>query len=365
MNSPRAGLHASASPATLAAMSTETPREAGFSMPAEWAPHRAVWLAFPHLDDEWRGRAAEAQVEHAALVRAIATEGHEAVELLVADDTTEARARALLGELEAVRYHRLPYGDAWTRDTAPIVLRDAQGRGASVRFRFNGWGGKFAMPGDELVGAAIEPLLGLRAFAYPQVLEGGAIEVDGEGTLLTTEQCLFEENRNPTMGRDALEKLLRESFGVQKVLWLRRGLVNDHTDGHIDTLARFVAPGRVVAMEPRHATDPHAAAMREILADLEGMTDARGRKLEVVRLPSPGLLHDHEGELLAASYCNFYVANRAVLVPTYGVPEDEEAVRTLGECFPERRVIGLSSQAIITGGGSFHCMTQQEPEVLR
>lgn len=346
-------------------MSTETPRDAGFHMPAEWARHRACWLAFPYLDDEWRGRAAEAQVEHAALVRAIATDGGEAVELLVRDADVEARARALVGPLPNVRYHRMEYGDSWTRDTAPIVLLDAEGRGASVRFRFNGWGGKFAMPGDDRVGAQIERVLGLRAFAYPQILEGGALEVDGEGTMLTTEQCLFEPNRNPELGREALEALLCASFGVRKVLWLRRGLVNDHTDGHIDTIARFVAPGRVVAMEPRHATDPHAEAMREILEDLEGMVDAAGRRIEVTRLPSPGLLRDHEGEIVAASYCNFYVANDAVIVPTYGVETDEEAVRILGEAFPERRVIGLSSEAIISGGGSFHCMTQQEPEVRR
>lgn len=346
-------------------MSTPTPRDAGFHMPAEWATHRACWLAFPYLDDEWRGRSAEAQVEHAALIRAIATEGGEAVELLVRDDAVEARARALIGPLPNVRYHRMEYGDSWTRDTAPIVLLDAAGHGASVRFRFNGWGEKFSMPGDARVNAQIAPLLGLREFVYPQVLEGGGIDVDGEGTLLTTEQCLFEPHRNPGMDRAALEALLRASFGVEKVLWLRRGIVNDHTDGHVDTIARFVAPGRVVAMEPRHATDPHAEAMREILADLETMVDARGRALEVIRLPSPGLLRDHEDEILPASYCNFYVANRAVIVPTYGVPEDEEAVRTLGECFPDRLVIGRSSEAIITGGGSFHCMTQQEPEVRR
>lgn len=334
-------------------------------MPAEWARHRACWLAFPYLDDEWRGRAAEAQVEHAALVRAIATDGGEAVELLVRDEAVEARARALVGPLPNVRYHRMEYGDSWTRDTAPIVLLDAAGRGATVRFRFNGWGGKFAMPGDDRVSEQLERALGLRAFANPQILEGGALEVDGEGTMLTTEQCLFEPNRNPEMDREALEALLRASFGIEKVLWLRRGLVNDHTDGHIDTIARFVAPGRVVAMEPRHATDPHADAMREILEDLEGMVDARGRRLEVIRLPSPGLILDHEGEIVAASYCNFYVANDAVIVPTYGVESDEEAVRLLGEAFPDRRAIGLSSQAIISGGGSFHCMTQQEPEVRR
>lgn len=334
-------------------------------MPAEWERHRAVWMAFPHIAEEWRGRLAEAQVEHAALVRAIATECGEDVELLVRDEAVEARARALVGDVPNVRYHREAYGDAWTRDTAPIVVHDSEGRGATTRFRFNGWGEKFAMPGDDVVGDAIVERLPMPRRRFDVVLEGGAIDVDGDGTLLTTEQCLFEEHRNPQMDRAALEALLVDAFGVSKVLWLRRGLVNDHTDGHIDTIARYVAPGRVVAMEARTADDPHAEAMAEILADLEGMVDARGRTITVVRLPSAGLIRDHEGEILPASYCNFYIGNRAVIVPTYGVPADAEAVAILAREFPNHRVLGLSSEVLITGGGSFHCMTQQEPEDAR
>jgi len=342
-----------------------TSREGSFVMPAEWARHRAVWMAFPHIDDEWRGRLAEAQVEHAALVRSIAVDAHEAVELLVRDERVEARARSLVGDVPNVRYHRETYGDSWTRDTAPIVVHDSDGRCTSTRFLFNGWGEKFEMPGDDTVGDAIVNRLAMPRRRFDVVLEGGAIDVDGDGTLLTTEQCLFEPHRNPSMDRAKLEALLVDAFGVSKVLWLRRGLVNDHTDGHIDTIARFVAAGRVVAMEPRTKDDPHAEAMLEILADLERMVDARGRTLEVVRLPSPGLLVDHEGEILPASYCNFYVGNAAVIVPTYGVAADAEAVATLASLFPSHRVIGLASEALITGGGSFHCMTQQEPEDAR
>lgn len=346
-------------------MYAPSPRAEGFHMPAEWAPHRAVWLAFPHLADEWRGRLAEAQVEHAALVRTLATAGGESVELLVADDATFARASALLDGTPNVHMHRIPYGDAWTRDTAPIVTVDSAGRGATLRFRFNGWGEKFVMPGDDTVGDALVAQMGMRTFRYTEVLEGGSIDVDGKGTLLTTEQCLLEKRRNPEASRESLEQLLKEAFGVAKVIWVRAGIVNDHTDGHIDTIVRFVAPGRVVAMEPRTADDPHAAAMHAILDDLATATDATGRALDVVRLPSPGRILDHEGEILPASYCNFYVANRCVVVPTYGSPADDEAVAILAREFPRRRVIGLSSQALISGGGSFHCMTQQEPEVVR
>jgi len=350
---------------TMVPRMVRTPRDGSFVMPAEWAPHRAVWMAFPHIADEWRGRLEAAQVEHAALARTIATECGERVELLVRDEALLARARSLIGDVSNVRFHRAVYGDAWTRDTAPIVVHDSEGRGASTRFRFNGWGEKFSMPGDDTVGDAIVELMPMPRRRFDVVLEGGAIDVDGDGTLLTTEQCLFEPNRNPSMDRAALDALLVDAFGVSKVLWLRRGLVNDHTDGHIDTIARFVAPGRVAAMEPRTKDDPHAEAMQEILSDLERMVDARGRTIAVVRLPSPGLLRDHEGEVMPASYCNFYVGNRAVIVPTYGVPADEEAVRVLAAEFPAHRVIGLSSEVLITGGGSFHCMTQQEPEDAR
>lgn len=346
-------------------MYAPSPRAEGFRMPAEWAPHRAVWMAFPYLDDEWRGRVAEAQEEHAALVRTIALEGGESVELLVANDSVEAHARALLGGVPNVRMTQVPYGDAWTRDTAPIVTVDSAGRGATLRFRFNGWGNKYEMPGDATVGDAIVQAIAMRPFRYGEVLEGGAIDVDGEGTLLTTEQCLFEPNRNPAMDRAALERFLEEAFGVSKVVWVRRGIVNDHTDGHIDTIVRFTAPGRVVAMEPRTNDDPHADAMHAILDDLREATDAKGRPLDIVHLPSPGRILDHEGEILPASYCNFYVANRCVVVPTYGSPRDDEAVSILAREFPRHRVIGLSSKVLITGGGSFHCMTQQEPEVVR
>ena len=193
--------------------------------------------------------------------------------------------------------------------------------------------------------------------------EGGSFFVDGEGTLLTTEQCLLNPNRNPGMSQADLEAALREGLGAQKVLWLDEGLLNDHTDGHIDTLARFVAPGVVVCMEARDPADPNAATLARLAADLEAMTDAQGRRLRVVRIPSPGAVLDEAGELMPASFVNFYIGNRTVVVPTYGTPFDDEAVAALAPLFPGRRVAGRSARAILSGGGAFHCITQQQPEV--
>jgi agmatine deiminase len=332
-----------------------------YSMPPEWAEHRAVWMAFPHLEDEWSGALPGAQIEIAALIRAIATEGGETVELLVRDEAVEARALGLLGDVPNVRFHRAVYGDAWTRDTSSIVLRGPEGDRRGARFVFNGWGEKFAMPGDREVGDFLATAMGFPVTRHEVVLEGGAIDVDEHGTLLTTESCLFEANRNPAMDRAAYEAFLKEALGIANVVWLRRGLLNDHTDGHVDTIARFVPGGRAVCMEARRGNDPNREVMEEIASDLRAARDARGEPIDVVRLPSPGVLRDENGDVMPATYCNFYIANRAVIVPTYGVPEDEEAVRILASLFPGRQTLGLSSIAILRGGGSFHCITQQEP----
>jgi agmatine deiminase len=201
-------------------------------------------------------------------------------------------------------------------------------------------------------------------FQHDWILEGGSVEADGQGTVLTTRQCLLNPNRNPGMGQADIEKSLRNGLGAEKVLWLEEGLLNDHTDGHIDTLARFIAPGVVVCMEAREGSDPNAATLDRIAADLAGFTDARGRKLQVLRIPSPGIVRDEGGELLPASFVNFYIGNRSVVVPTYGTPYDEAAVAGLALLFPGRRVLGRSARAILSGGGAFHCITQQQPEVL-
>ena len=328
-------------------------------MPAEWAPHTAVWTAWPHDLEQWLEGLEAPQRSLMAMVAAIVdldngTPRGERVELLVRDAADEAAARALLGPAaRGVTFRHGPYGDVWLRDTGPIfVTRD--GELAAARFRFDGWGGKYVMEGDTEVSARVMSWSGVRGAAFELVLEGGAIEVDGQGGLLTTKQCLLGGARNPGLDQRALEARLQWALGADRVTWLDRGLVNDHTDGHIDTLARFVAPGVVACMEPA-AGDPNGDALRGIISDL------RAARLEVVTVPSPGAVHDASGMLMPASYMNFYIANTTIVIPTYGVAADDAAVRAIGELFPGRRPVALDGKAVVVGGGGFHCSTQQQP----
>jgi agmatine deiminase len=333
--------------------------------PAEWHPHRACWLAWPSHGHLWQENLAPAQAEFAALGIAIAEDGGEALDLLVQDDAAEAQARAALAPVLAkVRFHRVPVGDIWLRDTAPIFVQAADGALHAACFRFNGWGGKYVLPNDDQVAGRVAALSQVPTIDHGWILEGGSVEVDGEGTVLTTRQCLLNPNRNPDMDQAQVEAGLREGLGAEKVLWLDEGLINDHTDGHIDTLARFVAPGVVVCMEAQDPADPNAPILDRLAADLAAMTDARGRKLRVLRIPSPGVLENEDGDLMPASFVNFYIGNRSVVVPTYGTAHDKAAVGALAPLFPGRRVVGRSARAILSGGGAFHCITQQQPEVL-
>jgi agmatine deiminase len=320
-----------------------------------------AWPSHGHL---WQENLAPAQAEVAALALAIAEEGGEALEILVQDEAAEAQVRAALAPVQdRLRCHRVPVGDIWMRDTAPIFLREGSGALGAACFRFNGWGGKYVLPGDDQVAARVATLSGGLARVNPWVLEGGSVDADGEGTLLTTRQCLLNPNRNPGMTQADLEAALGRDLGAEKVLWLDEGLINDHTDGHIDTLARFVAPGVVVCMRSEEAGDPNAPILDRLAEDLSALTDARGRRLQVVRIPSPGIVRDEDGELMPASHVNFYIGNRTVVVPTYGTRFDAAAVAALAPLFPGRRVVGRSARAILSGGGAFHCITQQEPEV--
>jgi agmatine deiminase len=328
-------------------------------MPAEWARHAATWLAWPSHADLWQGNLAPARAAFARLVAAIA-EG-ETAEVLVPDEAQERLARSSLPG-DRLRLHRLPFGDIWLRDTAPIFLRGPAGEAATVRFGFNGWGGKYVLDHDDRVAERVAARAGdAKAFAMPFVLEGGAVEVDGEGAVLTTRQCLLNPNRNPGMGRDEVERSVCGALGAEKVLWLGEGLINDHTDGHVDTIARFVRPGVVVAMEPRAGDDPNQDVLRALLREIGALVDARGRRLEVVTVPSPGRVVDADGRVMPASYVNFYIANSAVVVPTYGSPFDDEAVERIGAFFPGRRAVSVDARAVLSGGGAFHCITQQQP----
>ena len=336
-------------------------------MPAEWTLHDAVWTAWPHDPDQWLEGLDAPQRALMAMVAAIVDlqDGRprgERVELLVRNAEDESRARRLLGAAVAgVRFHHLRYGDVWLRDTGPIFVA-RPGELAAARFEFDGWGGKYLMDGDAELAAEVVAKAGVRGAAFDFVLEGGAVEVDGEGTVLTTRQCLLGGARNPGLDQRALEARLGWALGAERVVWLDRGLANDPTDGHIDTLARFVMPGVVACMEPAPG-DPNRDALDGILADLAAARGADGGKLEIVTVPSPGAIEDASGNLMPASYMNFYLANTAVVVPTYGVAADDAAVSAIAAMFPGRRAVALDGKPVVVGGGAFHCSTQQQPRV--
>jgi agmatine deiminase len=339
-------------------------------MPAEWERHRAVWTAWPCDRELWGDDIEAAQVEFTLLCRAIAGGGSvaglepELLEILVADDLAEREAATALAGLKA-RFHRIPYGDIWLRDTAPIFATGDDGEVAAICFRFNGWGEKFLFGADLALSRAVRQASGVHSFDVPMIFEGGAIEIDGEGTAITTAQCLLNPNRNPAMSREEIESCLSDALAVDKLLWLADGLAGDHTDGHVDTLVRFASPGRVLCMEARDDDDPNRDVLEAIRDDLSSMRDAAGRSLETVALPSPGLIEDSQGEPMPASYVNFYISNTTVVVPTYGSRHDAEAVSVIASCFPGRRTIGRPARAILSGGGAFHCITQQEPAGTR
>lgn len=338
-------------------MTKNTPLAAGFFQPAEWEPHQSCWLAWPSHENLWQENLPFAQAEFAALCHAIS----EPLNILIpTPQAREAAAKALDGL--TVRYHSIPFGDIWLRDTAPIFLKNSEGRLAAVRFGFNGWGEKYVLPHDSEVSSQIAKATESRGavvhFEFPWILEGGSVDVDGQGNCLTTRQCLLNPNRNPSLSLQEIEHGLREALGVKRVLWLNDGLLNDHTDGHIDTIARFIAPGTVTCMEAENTSDPNYKVMKQIAADLRAMD------LKVISLPSPGAIRNEDEEIMPASYTNFYIANSSVVVPTYGSPNDQVAVDILSKCFPGRKVVGLSAKAILSGGGAFHCITQQQPKTM-
>ncbi len=329
------------------------------SVPPEWAPQKAIWTAWPADAEEWNGDLASPRRDVAGLVQTLAPSNR--VRVLVAGAEAEASARAALGRAAELIPAR--YGDIWLRDTGPIFARMADGA-IALRFLTNGWGGKFDLPDDSIVGDEIARLANTPVRKFGFVLEGGAVEHDGEGTILATRQTLLNANRNGWTEVQA-EAALGEAFGARKIVWLERGLRNDHTDGHIDVLARFAGPARVVCQSPSGADDPNAETLDEIARTLEAATDALGRRLEVVRIPSPGLVVNELGEAQPASHLNFVIANGIVAVPVYGTPWASRAVEALQAVFPRRKVVGLPSLGLLgsgeAGGGSFHCITQQEP----
>ncbi|MCX8073563.1 MAG: agmatine deiminase family protein [Candidatus Binatia bacterium] len=343
-----------------------TPAELGYCMPAEWEPHEATWLSWPHKEESWPGLFESVPPVWAEIVRALVP--FEEVRILVGTEELEESARSVLERARVpcgrVRFFRIPTNDAWARDHGPIfVVNRQQRRLAIVDWEYNAWGGKYPpWDLDNAVPTRVAEALELPLARPTMVLEGGSIDVNGCGSLLTTEACLLNPNRNPGLSREAIERRLCQYLGVRHILWLGQGIAGDDTDGHVDDLARFVGPRRVVAVATEDRSSPDYHALADNLRRLEHMRDQDGRPLEIVRLPLPEPVF-YEGQQLPASYANFYIANGTVLVPTFGVPQDDEALSILQSVFPERRVVGIHARELIWGLGAIHCVTQQQPRV--
>jgi agmatine deiminase len=357
-----------------------TPAADGFHMPGEFEPHSGCWMAWPERPDNWRLGAKPAQAAFARVAEALSAS--EPVTMAVSDTQFEACRAALP---EGIRVVEVANDDAWIRDTGPTFVVDGDGRRRGVDWRFNAWGGLdgglyFPWDRDDRVAAKVLEIEGADRYRAPIVLEGGAIHADGEGTMLTTEECLLNPNRNPDLSREQVERVLLDYLGAEKVVWLGAGVFEDETDGHVDNLACFVAPGKLLLTWSEDDDDPQSRISRDARQRLEAATDARGQALEVVLLPSPGPLQitaeeaagvdaakgtipRRAGDRLAASYVNFYLGNSRVVYPLLDERHDDEAAAILGDCFPEREVVGVPAREILLGGGNVHCITQQVPAV--
>ncbi len=341
-------------------MPGNAPRELGYRMPAEWDRHAATWLSWPRPEGiSFPGRYEEALPALGEMVRTLAP--HERVNVNVRNEEVESIARKTIGDIPNLFYHRIPTYEPWCRDHGPIfVKRDREL--AVVDWGYNAWGGKYPpYDEDDAVPQRVAELLGLPLFSPGIVMEGGALDVNGKGTLLTTEACLLNPNRNPQLNQRQIEQYLRDYLGVTNILWLGHGIVGDDTDGHVDDLTRFVDPTTVVTVVEPDPQDANYQPLQENLKRLRTMCDQEGRPLRIVELPMSGVV-EYEGQRLPASYANFYIANGVVLLPTYRHREnDAAAIQIMQELFPGRRVVGMDSTTLICGLGSFHCLTQQQP----
>jgi agmatine deiminase len=355
-----------------------TPAELGFRMPPEWAPHAATHMGWPFDDELWVGYLEGVREEFAALVATIAS--FEPVMLNVRDREAEEDARRRIASaaqrlfpataasvLGNVEYFRVPLNDVWFRDNGPLFVVGGPGsdqahRVAATDWRFNAWGKKYApWHDDDRAAAALAGHLNMKSFEVPIVMEGGALELNGQGVCLTTRSCLLEPNRNPELTPEQIEGHLKKNLGVTQVVWLPEGLEGDHTDGHIDTIVRFTDDNTIVCAVEQNVADPNHATMARNLGILKELRRPDGGAYRVVELPLPEKRIELEGERVPPTYANFYVGNGFVVVPTYDDVNDERALDILRPLFPGRQVIGLPAENLITGGGAFHCVTQQRP----
>jgi len=349
--------------------SQKTPAELGFLMPAEWHRHKATWLSWPKDPETWPDRVE--QVEEVFLQMMAALAPHEIVNLLVDDAETErkVRARCNFPAAKNIRFIRLQTVDSWIRDYGPNFLIHIDSSALAYNdWRFNAWGDKYPeLIEDDQVPKLLEPILRVPRFEPGIVLEGGSIDVNGAGSILTTEQCLLNPNRNPPLIKSQIERYLENYLSASNVLWLNEGIVGDDTDGHIDDIARFTAPNVIVCALEEDPTDANYQLLQDNYRQLQSMTDADGRPFEVVTLPMPGIVggtstDKRNLERLPASYANFYIANNVVLTPIFGHRNDERALQTLQQLFPDRRVVGINCEPLVWGMGTIHCVTQQQPQ---
>ncbi len=326
-------------------------------MPAEWAPHSRCWMAWPCRKALWGEGLEPARDAYAEVAKAIAE--FEPVTMIAnPEDVAEVSLRFTSG----VSCLPMAHDDSWMRDTGPSFLIDGKGGLAGVDWRFNAWGEKYEVyDKDAAVAANVLEHLKVEGFPAPMVLEGGAIHVDGEGTVLATEQCLLNPNRNPNLWREEIERILGQHLGVKTVIWLGEGLVDDETDGHVDNLACFVKPGVVLALRSSDPKDANHKALADNIERLRNATDAKGRELEVIEVEQPKARTDKAGRRLALSYINFYIANGGIVMPSFEDPADQKAYESVVKCFPEREVVQLPALDIVAGGGGMHCITQQQP----
>lgn len=336
-----------------------TPAEDGFFMPAEWAPHARCWMAWPCREALWGEGLDAARLAYAEVAKTIAE--FEPVTMIAnPEDVAEVSLRCGA----RVACLPMPHDDSWLRDNGPIFVVDGKGGLAGVDWRFNGWGERYRpFDKDAALAATLLEHLEVPRFAAPMVLEGGAVIVDGEGTLLTTEQCLLNPNRNPELSRGEIEERLRGYLGVRQVVWLGQGLQDDETDGHVDNLACFARPGVVLALTSDDPKDGNYEILQDNLARLRAARDAKGRELEVVELPQPKRMEGADGRRLGRSYINFYIANGGIVLPSFEDSKDDDAHEILERCFPDHDVRQVSASDIVVGGGGIHCITQQQPAV--
>lgn len=324
--------------------------------PAEWRKQKTIWLGWPWDDGLWGDDLVLAQREFLQLLEALKLED---VVVLVPHSEEREKLMRRLPARARVTVVEMPFGDIWLRDTFPIFVRDEQQKIASVRPIFNGWGKKYQFAHDLDLSARAVQFLNVPSITSSLHFEGGAIECDGNGCMLTTEQCLLNDNRNPGISKAQIEEEFARCFGVKKVIWLKEGLKNDHTDGHIDTIARFIAPRTIAIMVPSTQNDPNYDVLMAIKAQLEKATDADGCAFKLVEIPSPGRVVNREGALLPASYLNFIIGDETFVVPLYGSPYDQDALDKFRAAVTDMKVVGAMAKAILTGGGAFHCISQE------